>query len=589
MLPSKRQSLALWLVPSTCLAAFIVPASGIAAPLNGSYTVGSGGNYATIAAATAAVTANGVSGPVTFQIKDGTYTAQIALSGNISGASAVNRVRFVSLNNNAALVTVQAAAALNDGSDAVVALNGTKYVSVEKMTLAGTGASSNIGSVVWLNGGATDNRVLDCVLNDAGGPSRLGFYAVPGSAVDRLELRRNRVNGFYYGIYLYNSSAASSVVDANTVITSGYGLDLEYLSGAGVVVSNNFVVAQGASAALTCNYNTDLTLAFNSMSCMGTYGLFANVNSVGQTLTVKSNILSAPGGGYAYYIYASGGGTVVTDYNDVSSTGATLAAWNGTSAADLAALKVASGQESHSVSFSPGYTSATDLHTHLVALNGAATPVAGITTDIDGETRNVTTPDIGADEFSPLMPLSGNYTVGSGGTYATVAAAVADLMSKGVAAAVTFQLKDGTYAEQIAIAGIPPGASAANRVRFVSLNNNAALVTVQAAAALSDGSDAAVRLSGAKYVSVEKLTLAGTGGLVEQRVGGVAERRRDGRPGAGLRAERRRRAVAAGLLCGARFGGGSAGAAAQPGERVLLRDLPLQQQRRIVGRRTPTR
>jgi hypothetical protein len=157
---------------------------------------------------------------------------------------------------------------------------------------------------------------------------------------------------------------------------------------------------------------------------------------------------------------------VVSDYNDVSSTGATLAAWNGTLAADLAALKVASGQESHSVSFSPGYTSATDLHTHLVALNGAATPVAGITTDIDGETRNVTTPDIGADEFSPLMPLSGNYTVGSGGTYATVAAAVADLMSKGVAAAVTFQLKDGTYAEQIAIAGIPPGASTVNRVPF---------------------------------------------------------------------------------------------------------------------------
>jgi hypothetical protein len=118
---------------------------------------------------------------------------------------------------------VQAAAALSDGSDAVVRLNGAKFVSVEKMTLAGTGVSSNLGSVVWLGGSATDDRVLDCVLNDAGGPSRVGVYAVTGSVVDRLELRRNRVNGFYFGIYLYNSSAASAVIDANTVITSGYG------------------------------------------------------------------------------------------------------------------------------------------------------------------------------------------------------------------------------------------------------------------------------------------------------------------------------------------------------------------------------
>ncbi len=34
-------------------------------------------------------------------------------------------------------------------------------------------------------------------------------------------------------------------------------------------------------------------------------------------------------------------------------------------------------------------------------MNGVAVPVPGITTDIDGETRNALTPDIGADEFTP--------------------------------------------------------------------------------------------------------------------------------------------------------------------------------------------
>jgi hypothetical protein len=35
-------------------------------------------------------------------------------------------------------------------------------------------------------------------------------------------------------------------------------------------------------------------------------------------------------------------------------------------------------------------------------MNNAGTPIAGITTDIDCETRNASTPDIGADEFTPV-------------------------------------------------------------------------------------------------------------------------------------------------------------------------------------------
>src|SRR4029078_7006356 len=102
----------------------------------------------------------------------------------------------------------------------------------------------------------------------------------------------------------------------------------------------------------------------------GGYGL--NAALTGGALTAKNNIVANLGGGNAYNESISGG-TGVKEYNDVTSTGAVLAYWNGAPVADLAALKAASGQEAHSVSFTPGYACATDLHTHGVALHRIAT------------------------------------------------------------------------------------------------------------------------------------------------------------------------------------------------------------------------
>src|SRR4029078_6826344 len=132
MLPSKRV-LASRLALVLSIGAFSFPAISNAAPLNGDYEVGPnmGSNYGTIAAAVTALMSNGVSGPVNFKVQSGVYTARIDISGLIPGASAVNRGRFGSKRDSAAAVTVQSDASLSDGSDAVVTLTGTKYVSVE--------------------------------------------------------------------------------------------------------------------------------------------------------------------------------------------------------------------------------------------------------------------------------------------------------------------------------------------------------------------------------------------------------------------------------------------------------------------------
>jgi hypothetical protein len=52
----------------------------------------------------------------------------------------------------------------------------------------------------------------------------------------------------------------------------------------------------------------------------------------------------------------------------------------------------------------PVFVSSTDLHLQTSppvneTLNYAGTPISGITSDIDAQTRNFFTPDMGADEF----------------------------------------------------------------------------------------------------------------------------------------------------------------------------------------------
>jgi hypothetical protein len=86
------------------------------------------------------------------------------------------------------------------------------------------------------------------------------------------------------------------------------------------------------------------------------------------------------------------------DYNDYYTTGTTLATFNGTTCANLAALQTASGQESHSVSINPQFVGTTDPHITNTALIGTGISVAEVLTDIDGEVRN-TPPTIGADEL----------------------------------------------------------------------------------------------------------------------------------------------------------------------------------------------
>ncbi|MBK8553415.1 MAG: hypothetical protein IPL53_21065 [Ignavibacteria bacterium] len=61
------------------------------------------------------------------------------------------------------------------------------------------------------------------------------------------------------------------------------------------------------------------------------------------------------------------------------------------------------GKDSNSVSADPKFVSNTNLHidtTQKSPVSNAGIAITGVTTDFDNDIRNLSTPDIGADEFT---------------------------------------------------------------------------------------------------------------------------------------------------------------------------------------------
>jgi PKD repeat protein len=176
------------------------------------------------------------------------------------------------------------------------------------------------------------------------------------------------------------------------------------------LVANNFAQTggTGTSQGLSLEDNCEnVNVYHNNVLVTGTSATLGRALNIAGTAPVNlnfvNNVFANIGGGYAYYIpTASLAGVNVSDYNDLYSSGANIGFW-GVAQATLADFQTASGKEANSVSADPLYDATDDLHVKGISLNNTATPLAEVTDDIDGETRSLTTPDIGADEFVPSI------------------------------------------------------------------------------------------------------------------------------------------------------------------------------------------
>ena len=435
----------------------------------------------------------------------------------------------------------------------------------------------------------------------------------------------NDNQAFITGNYLNCSNGGTAIYDAQSVyLNSAYNSNK-------FLIANNMILLTGSSNinGIYEYYSKNRNVVYNTVSVTNTntsstafYYYDYSYNYASPLVTVKDNIWYNAGGGLSANVYGwSTSYAPVMNYNDYYFTGSSLGYYYGTNYSSLSSWKTGSAQDANSVSADPNFTSSTDLHVHGTAVNNAGTPISGVTTDFDGQTRSTTTPDIGADEFTPplndagiasfsipglsyclgtsnvtvtlknygannissatirwsvngtaqtpyswsgtLTPgatasvfigaysftsgaysvnaystnpngttdgdhsndttklanitqgLSGTYTIG-GGTpnYTTFAAALADLNTKGICGAITYQVRDGVYNEQVAIGSIP--SSATNTVTFQGNTSDSSKVVLYYAAGTSytypfPTNNYVVQLKGSQYITFKNMYIDRTG------------------------------------------------------------------------------
>ena len=176
----------------------------------------------------------------------------------------------------------------------------------------------------------------------------------------------------------------------------------------------------GSSGTLTTTAG-GINLYFNSVSMTGSMGSGSTsalttaiyIGSGASALDLRDNIFSNTQIGTSttqknYAIYSAAANTAFSNINyddyfvsNSFNAGSALLGFLTSDRANLAAWQTATGKDANSVSGNPQFVSNTDLHINpsiATLVESGGTPIAGITIDIDGDTRNATTPDIGADE-----------------------------------------------------------------------------------------------------------------------------------------------------------------------------------------------
>ncbi|MDZ4758840.1 MAG: GEVED domain-containing protein, partial [Bacteroidota bacterium] len=325
-----------------------------------------------------------------------------------------------------------------------VTLNGVSTTTNSTNLAVITIPSSSISNFVYfdtcrINNGAYGTYIQSSSSNSFGASSRgTGInncdftnqyaYGMYHQYLDGIKITNNRITtnsslATYYGMYNYwimvLADASKTYITGNKISggQGGYGMYCYYMgvnssvtAARRYLVANNFIeIGTGSNATygLYDQYGNGVDYIYNTVS----NGTSSNANTsaagyfaatVYGTNTIQNNIFAGLNGAAAirmdnntYY--------PTCDYNDLFTTGTNLGYYSTTGYATIGTWRTASSRDANSKNIRPDFLSTSDLHvTNKACMNNFGTNLSTLmAVDIDAQSRS-TTPDFGADEFTPL-------------------------------------------------------------------------------------------------------------------------------------------------------------------------------------------
>ena len=489
--------------------------------MSGAYTVDINGtganNFTTLAAAVNALGVCGISGPVTITLAGYEHTGGLSLA-LIPGASATNTVTFQGaaaggssikgtvgqfgavVFNGTQHVKIQNLTVNAPAMSGVILTGGAEYITIHNntiladttgttSTIAGIASTASLTSVsaygnnanhitvtdnvikggyygVRFNGTSTTVRCNDIVFsgNTVKKAYYYGYYAY---YMDDLVINDNVINNFRnsfnYAMYGYYVNEVE--VQRNFSESYYYGIVLGYLNrdykpAVNSLIANNMFIGTSSYGGYF-PYARYMNMYYNTFkgSSYGCYMLTSTGTSQSKVLNMRNNIFQ--GGTYAFYFSGTSMDSVTMDYNVYNHGGATFV-WYGAAQASLAAWKTAfPALNANSSTNQVVFAGNNDLHVVNGGPNNIGTPIAGFITDIDGDVRSTTTPDIGADEYTPidydmsLEMIQGIAGCGDSNAYATVVVKNrGNQVATGYTATIVLNGPNGVATQQAALTGI---------------------------------------------------------------------------------------------------------------------------------------
>lgn len=339
----------------------------VSSALTGTYTVGGATpDYANFSAAVNALVANGVCGPVIFNIRAGTDTMQKIIP-QIAGADSTNNITFKSQSGDSTSVVLTFPSQDTLINNYLIALDGADFINFRSLTLQRTGVKAN-GRLIDFTNVATNNTVSNCrligvvttlpnslaallyssntsVYNDSSNTfsnnlflnGSLGVYMNGESSLNPESYNKINNNTFtdqyvrgiqmtnqghtiirenvfttastysgYAAIYLDRSLRPHQILKNKISGVPGTGIylvDCIAQSGVHGIIANNFIHTNDSAGISMVNGDYQ-DIVFNSILMTGTTSTFSALlmRGSGTGKVVKNNILANTGGGYCYVV-----------------------------------------------------------------------------------------------------------------------------------------------------------------------------------------------------------------------------------------------------------------------------------------------